>query len=226
MRKCCRIVLLILLLAGGMAVGQDFSFKVKYGMIQAGHAHLTLKVHDGYLKGHLNIESSPWLSKLWSLSDSIKSDYDIKSGQLQSHIKSIHEGAYHRNYEVHFTDSNSVLINGRERVLATQGLRDIPSLLYDLSRMHFSHGDTLHFRLWDGQGFGKLELLAEQSAGPSLLHPFAEAGWKLIPLSSSRKSRENRIQLTLLLSETFPHTPIKIEIDTKYGSILMQVIMP
>ena len=226
MIKPWTIILLIVLLAGGNVVGQDYSFRVKYGMIQAGTAQLALAVQDGYLESHLNIESSPWLSKLWTLSDSIKSVYYITSGQLKGHTKAIHEGAYHRNYAVLFLDSNRVVVNGQERVVNTQGLRDIPSLLYDLSRMHFNSGDTLHFRLWDGQGLGELELLVEQHAGPSLLRPFAEAGWKLTPLSSTRKSRENKIQLALLLTEKFPHIPLKIEIDTKYGSVLMSLIKP
>ncbi len=221
-----RILLLIFLLTAGQVVGQDFNFRVKYGMIQAGTARIRQHIEDGILISNLHIKSSPWLTNLWSLSDSIKSVYEIESGRLLSHTKAIHEGSYHRNYKVFFVDSNRVSINGKERVLDTQSLRDIPSLLFDLSRMNFINGDTLQYRLWDGQSFGILDLLVERIAGPSLFHPFAESGWRLTPLSSNKKSRENRIQLALLLSGNQPHRPLRIEIDTKYGNILMRLETP
>ncbi len=214
----------MLLFMGVAAFGQNYSFKVKYGLIQAGKAKLVLTVKDGYLESRLNIESSPWLANLWTLSDSIWSFYEIESGQLKRHVKAIHEGSYQRHYEVIFKDSNQVSINGRERDLDTRGLLDIPSLLFELSNTEFTSGDTLHFRLWDGQGYGVLELLVEKISGPSLFRPFGEPGWKLTPLSSTKKSRENRIQLALMLSDTMPHTPLKIEIDTKYGAVVMRLI--
>ncbi|NQV16339.1 DUF3108 domain-containing protein [bacterium] len=220
--KRITLIYLLLLMANGHC--QSYSYKVKYGMVQAGTAKLVHNLEKGVLTSFLSIQSSPWLSNLWTLSDSIRSIYLVESGELKSHIKAIHEGTYHRNYLVNFVDSNMVSINGKEHELNTQGIKDIPSLLFDLSRTHFQHGDTLRYRLWDGRGFGVLNLAVEKAIGPSLFKPFSAAGWKLSPLNSTKKSRENQIQLAMMYSESYPHEPLRIEIGTKYGNVIMRLV--
>jgi len=195
-------------------------------MIQAGAAELIHEVEAGVLTSYLSIESSPWLSNLWSLSDSIVSVYLIETRQLLQHTKAIHEGSYHRNYDVLFLDSNLVKVNGKEREIGTEGIKDLPSLLFELSTTKFNHGDTLRYKLWDGRGLGALSLLVEKSSGPTLFKPFAEKGWRLTPLNSTRKSRENQIQLAMQMSTAFPHKPMRIEIDTKFGNIIMRLDTP
>lgn len=221
-----KIILLILILSVSSAHSQSYLFKVKYGVVQAGTAKLVHSIEEGVLTSYLNIESSPWLSNLWTLSDSISSIYDVESGTLTNHIKAIHEGSYHRNYQVEFLDSNNVSVNGKNKVLATTGIRDIPSLLYDLSKTKFQHGDTLHYRLWDGRGSGMLSLAVERSGGRSLFKPFSPTGWQLTPLGSTKKSRENRIKLAMMFSESHPHIPLRIEIGTKYGNVVMRIVEP
>ncbi len=214
---------MIMLFLVGDTHGQEFLFKVKYGMIHAGSAKMIHHVENGLLTSTLTIESSPWLSNLWTLSDSIRSTYDVDLKQMRSHSKAIHEGNYHRNYQVEFVDSNTVSVNNKVRVLSTVDLRDIPSLLFELSQTRLTKGDTLHYRLWDGQGYGNLSLLVEKISKPSIFKPFQDQGWQLIPLSSTRKTRQNKIKLALLLSESTPHRPLKIQIDTKYGDVVMRL---
>ncbi|NQV49970.1 MAG: DUF3108 domain-containing protein [Candidatus Marinimicrobia bacterium] len=218
-----KIVLFLLLLAGSQAFPQSYAYKVKYGMVPAGSAELVHTVENGILRSYLSIESSPWLSNLWTLSDSIISIYRLESGKLLKHTKAIHEGSYHRNYDVNFNDSDTIQVNGKDQVLENQDIMDIPSLLYDLSLTKFSNGDTLNYHIWDGRSHGELSLLVELIGKPSILKPFSESGWRLTPLSSSRKSRENNIKLTMLYSISYPHSPLRIEIDTKYGNVIMRL---
>jgi len=226
MRIFIKIVVLIYVSMGPNIYAQAYSFKVKYGMIYAGTAELIYNLEQGILVGELTTNSSPWLANLWILADSIKSTYNLESGLLEEHIKAIHEGSYHRNYSVEFADSNRVLVNGKEEVVPESGLRDVPSLLYDLSKYDFRDGEILEIPLWDGRSYGILSLRVEKVGKPSLFHPLSSPGWKLTPLNSSRKSRENRIQLALLLSKSVPHIPLRIEIDTKYGYIVMRLEEP
>ncbi|MBT4362388.1 MAG: DUF3108 domain-containing protein [Candidatus Marinimicrobia bacterium] len=221
-----KILLFAMLLSATGASAQTYSYKVKYGLVPAGMATLIHTVEDDVLNSIFIIESSPWLSTLWSLSDSVLTEYLIDVGRLVKHTKAIHEGSYHRNYEVTFSDSNFATVNGKDKEIDIHGLRDIPSLLYDLSLTRFHHGDTLQYRMWDGRGSGELILLVEKVGKPSLFKPFEKPGWRLTPLNSTRKSRANQIQLSMLYSKSFPHTPLKIEIDTKYGSIQMRLENP
>jgi len=221
-----KILLFVLLLTGAEGFGQTYGYKVKYGMVPAGSAKLVHAFENGILKSYLSIESSPWLSNLWTLSDSIFSVYLVESGKLLKHTKAIHEGAYHRNYNVDFHDDDTIRINGRNKIVEKHDFKDIPSLLYELSMTKFHNGDTLFYHVWDGRSQGELGLLVEKIGKPSLLKHFDEAGWRLTPLSSSRKSRENKIKLAMLYSESFPHTPLRIEIDTKYGNVLMRLEKP
>ena len=226
MKSLIYILSILLFVAGTNGVAQSYDYKVRYGMIHAGSAHLEHSLDNEILNSSLSINSSPWLSTLWSLSDSIKSQYHVESAKLLNHYKAIHEGSYHRNYEVVFSDSDSVVVNSEVKSVDTQGLRDIPSLLYYLSHFKFTDGETLHFRLWDGRSYGLLSLKVEKMKKPSLLNPFASQGWKLSPLSSTKKSRENQIRLALLFSNNFPHLPLRIEIDTKYGDVVMKLEKP
>ncbi|MBC8376504.1 MAG: DUF3108 domain-containing protein [FCB group bacterium] len=221
-----KILLFVLLLFATGASAQTYSYKVKYGLVHAGMATLIHTVEDDVLNSFFVIESSPWLSTLWTLSDSVMTEYLIDVGRLVKHTKAIHEGAYHRNYEVTFSDSNLATVNGMVKEIEIKGLRDIPSLLYDLSLTKFHHGDTLQYRMWDGRGSGKLTLLVEKVGKPSLFKPFEKPGWRLTPLNSTRKSRANQIQLSMFYSKSYPHTPLKIEIDTKYGSVQMRIEDP
>jgi len=211
---------LVLLLINGQNLAQTHSYKVKYGLVQAGSATLVHEVTDQLLSSALTIESSPWLSNLWTLSDTILTAYHLEDKRLMAHTKAIHEGNYHRHYDVSFDDTLA-LVNGKEKKVDLKGLVDLPSLLYQLTFTKFRDGDTLRYRIWDGRSSGKLELLVEDIGKPTLLKPFLEPGWKLTPLSSTRKSRANGIQVTLLYSKEYPHTPVKIEIDTKYGNVHM-----
>ncbi len=221
-----QILLVLMFLSATIVSAQTYSYKVKYGLVQAGVATLIHTVEDDVLNSIFVIESSPWLSTLWTLSDSVMTEYMIDVGRLVRHTKAIHEGSYHRNYEVTFSDSNYAIVNGKQKDVETKGLRDIPSLLYDLSFTKFHHGDTLQYRMWDGRGSGVLMLLVEKVGKPSLFKPFEKPGWRLTPLNSTRKSRANQIQLSMFYSKSYPHTPLKIEIDTKYGNVQMRVDDP
>lgn len=223
---------LILMLALGAVLhtplsAQEYEYKVKYSMVNAGTARLVLNAESDTLSGALTIASSPWLSNLWTLSDSIFTEYDLNQNKLISHFKAIHEGNYHRRYNVAFLDSGQVLINGKSRIVDEENLRDIPSLIHELAGSKFYEGDTLRYRLWDGRGLGDLVLLVQRKKGRSLFSPLSDkSGWELIPLSSTRKSRENEIKLSIHLSQDIPHLPEKIEIDTKFGAVQMKLVDP
>ena len=216
---------IMLLFAIGTSA-ETYLYKVKYGPVHAGLATLVHTVEDNVLKSIFVIESSPWLSTLWTLSDTVITEYMIDIGRLIHHTRAIHEGSYHRHYEVSFSDSNLASVNGKAKEVDIQGLRDIPSLLYNLSLTEFHHGDTLQYQMWDGRGSGELKLLVEKVGKPSLFKPFEKPGWRLTPLNSTRKSRANQIQLSLLYSKAYPHTPLEIVIDTKYGNIQMRIENP
>ena len=221
-----KILLGIFLLFASGRSAETYSYKVKYGPVHAGGATLIHTVEDNVLKSIFIIESSPWLSTLWTLADTVITEYMIDVGRLITHHRAIHEGSYHRNYEVSFSDSNLATVNGKDKKVDTQGLRDIPSLLYSLSLTKFQHGDTLQYHMWDGRGSGVLKLLVEKVGKPSLFKPFEKPGWRLTPLNSTRKSRANQIQLSMLYSKSYPHTPLEIEINTKYGNIQMRIEDP
>jgi hypothetical protein len=221
-----KILLGIILLSTTGASTETYIYKVKYGPVHAGMATLIHTVEENVLRSIFVIESSPWLSTLWTLSDTVITEYIIDVERLVRHSRSIHEGSYHRNYEVSFNDSNQAIVNGKEKEVEVQGLRDIPSLLYNLSLTRFHHGDTLQYRMWDGRGSAELQLLVKKVDKPPLFKPFEKKGWRLTPLNSTRKSRANQIQLSMLYSKSFPHVPLEIEIATKYGNIQMSLEAP
>lgn len=217
-----RIALLLILCLPFELAAQSYHYRVKYGPVIAGTAIVTHEVDGDILRGDMRITSSPWLSNLWTLSDSIMGRYDLKRMRLIDHYKAIHEGNYHRNYKVQFSDS-TVLVNNEEIEEDITGMYDLPSLLYHLSRSAFTDGDTLDFTLWDGKSYGNLTVKVEKLGRPTLLNPFPDRGWKLRPLTSTEKSREHQLELTLLFSTNYPRLPVRIHIDTKYGELVMKL---
>jgi hypothetical protein len=220
-----RILLLAAILWSPSLQAQNYEYKIRYGMVVAGSAELRQNLEDGILRSELTMSSSPWLSNLWTLADSIQSEYDLRSRRMITHVKAIHEGSYHRRYVVDFLDSSRVQVNTKVKDVDWENMLDIPSLIYVLSTTKFHEGDTLSYKLWDGRGFGTIDLLVRRNDGKrSLIKPFgSDDVWKLIPLSSTRKSRENGIQISVQLSRGLPHVPEEIEIDTKYGAIQMRL---
>ncbi|MCF7808620.1 MAG: DUF3108 domain-containing protein [Candidatus Marinimicrobia bacterium] len=222
MAKVLRSLTLLLVLLAADVVGESYNYRVKFGPVHAGSARITHVVEGDLLSSELIMTSLPWLSNLWTLSDTIVSSFDIESERLIKQYKAIHEGSYHRSYRVHFGDS-TVSVNGTISKHIPEGVFDIPSLLYHLSRSSFTHNEILDYLLWDGRSFGRLTVHVEKIGKPTLLKPFQVRGWKLTPLSSTKKSREHEISLTLHFSNSDPKLPLQIHIDTKYGKVVMKL---
>lgn len=216
-----RSLILLLIVAVGLNA-QSYHYKVKYGPVSAGSARIDQKIEGNVLSSEMRMTSSPWLSNLWTLSDSIISSFDLANNRLIDHYKAIHEGKYHRTYQVDFTDSTAI-INGESNEHDPTEVFDVPSLLHHLTTETFTKNDTLEYSLWDGKGYGQLTLKVEKIGKPTLRKPFQTSGWKLIPLTSTKKSRENEIRLTILMSRKSPRVPLRIHIDTKYGEVVMKL---
>ena len=222
MRVLLSALLVVFLYLPTDSAAQTYQYKVRYLQVRGGTAIVTHEVKDDVLLGEMRISSSPWLSTLWTLSDSIMSQYDLKNERLIQHYKAIHEGNYHRNYLVRFQDS-TLTINDKVKIQDVSGMFDLPSLLHHLSTETFKHGDTLSYLLWDGRSYGELTLKVEKTGKASLRHPFPTKGWRLVPLTSTEKSRQHQINLTLFFSSEIPRIPTKIHINTKYGEIVMKL---
>lgn len=198
-----------------------YEFKVSYRMISAGHAAVVFNERNDTLTSKMNMNSSPWLSSLWQLADSIENKVDLRENRLISHLKIVNQGRYHRKYQVDFISDDSVRINGKVKARDAKGVMDVPQLLRHLETVDLIPGDTLHYRIWDGRAADKLSLLVRRPRKQLSINPLSKAPsvYVLSPLQSSSKSRKHGISLRIMVEEQLPHRPIRMEVKTRYGDI-------
>lgn len=225
MKVLCHTLIILFLTAvslgatDGLSSGYDF--KIRYRMINAGHANLRYVVNDDTVHSEMNMNSSTWLSNLWTLADSISNRFLLSSKRLLFHEKSVNQGKYHRHYTAIFDYEDSVLVNG-ERLAISAPPMDLPLLIHHLRSAAFQQGDTLHFTVWDSDDLGLLSLKVEEHLHRSPLHPLQpEELLMLTPLQSTSKSRKHGLTMRLFLAADPPHDPVKIEIRTRYGDVEM-----
>ena len=211
-----------LLVGAGMAQTQHYSYKIRYGMIQAGHADLSYYQVADTVNGFLSIKSSPWLSSVWSLADTIENRFEITENRLLSHRKSVNQGKYNRRYQVNFPSNDTAMVNSKP--VAIDGpVMDVPQLIHSLRYMDLEPGDTLFLSIWDGKESGDLTLLVKKPTISLDLNPLTKPPkiLELRPLESTRKSREHGLRLKLHVRDSKPHDPERIEIETRYGNLEM-----
>ena len=215
------MTLFLIVLFAESSAQSRYIYKVKYGFLTAGSARLEFNTVSDTLLSRFSIKSSPWLSRLWKLNDSIESSYDLSSERLITHHKRIREGKYHREYNAVFSWEDSlVTVNTKPMALVFPNLLDIPSLLHRLRQVELTVGDTLIYHLFDGQGTGRLSLLIQKMESVEVNNRKVST-FVMIPLERNQKADENDLSLSIWLSANAPHDPVRLAIETRYGSAIM-----
>ena len=214
-------VFAVLVSAQDSTMEREYRFKVRYGMLSAGHAVVQYQQKGDTLESRMNMNSSPWLSSLWHLADSIENRVDLRENRLLTHDKTVNQGRYHRRYKVQFSSPDSAWINGERMARDSRGVMDVPQLMHFLETVDLREGDTLHFRIWDGKAADDLSLVGKSARKPLNINPLVkvERVYELTPLQSTVKSRKHGIQMRFWVREKLPHRPLKMEIKTRYGDI-------
>lgn len=224
MRKRSITIAVLLLLFAVSTFGQahHYSYKVRYGRMTAGHAHLSFNTSEDLVYSFMNMNSSPLLSTVWSLADTIESTFSDSQGYLLTHSKSVNQGRYHRSYDVWFPDPLLAIVN-QDTVHLEAPVNDLPQLLYRLREMKLAPGDTVRTHIWDGNDVGVLELEVREPLIKMDLNPLTREPdlLELRPLQSTSKSRKHGIQVRIQVRQNIPHEPEVIEVDTRYGNLVM-----
>lgn len=223
MRTILPLIPLLLLTTAVLAQtsNKEYDFRVRYTMVNAGHARISY-LHDAdTLVAKMSMNSNPLLSTLWQLADSIESRVDTRTNRLIQHVKIVNQGRYHRRYFVDFFGDDSVSVNGKLRSEDVKGVMDVPQLLHHLEQLELTAGDTLHFLIWDGKAASKLSLLVNAARKPLNLNPLVRSPRliELSPLQSTAKSRKHGIRMRFWVREALPHSPVRMEIKTRYGDV-------
>lgn len=213
--------LLLIVLVAESSAQVRYAYKVKYGFVTAGSARLEFDTIDETLLSRFSIKSSPWLSRLWKLNDSIESSYSLSRKRLLTHHKRIREGKYHRDYKAFFSWEDSlVTVNAKTDILRDPTLLDIPSLLHMLRQAELAVGDTLIYHLFDGHATGNLSLHIQKMESLEVNNRDIPT-YVLIPLERNQKVEENELFLSIWLSAKLPHDPVQLAIETRYGNAVM-----
>jgi len=198
-------------------------FRIKYRFISAGKAQIDYVRRDSLRIGTMFFTSAGWLNALWQLRDTVAGVWDIKKGRLVQHLRAYHQGRYHRRYQAQLTPRGWEWNPPRKDQPVPAELLDLPSLLRQLQNTELRVGDTLRYPFLDGRSVGLLRLVVEEVTQLGRFRSKYKV-FRLEPIARSRKAEKHEVKLYLMLDYNKPHLPRRIESQTKYGPIVMELV--
>lgn len=226
-----KVLLLILLITSIWAsppnfVGEELKYSAGFRLFPAGNAILSLTSDS--LNGQptfllaTSVKTNSFLDTFYTVRDETLSWLNIIDFSLINTIKKIREGKYHRNHSAH-TIGDSLLIWNKKYFTISEPVYDPIAFIYFLRSQKLSLGDSFHFlsasekkvrEVWVNIT-GKEQIKVAAGEFDCL---------KVEPVSPDGKSLlKNNGELRVWLSNDDNKLPVKIEMKTNVGTMVMKL---
>jgi len=226
-----KIFLLILLSTSISAstpnfVGEELKYSAGFRFFPAGNAILSLTSDSLNGKPVLllstSVKTNSFLDAFYTVRDETLSWLNIEDFSLLKTVKEIREGKYHRNHSAH-TQGDSLLIWNKKYFTITEPVYDPIAFIYFLRSQKLSLGDSFHFL---SAGEKKVrEVWVNITGRESIKVPAGDFDClKVEPVSPDGKSLlKNNGELRVWLSNDNKRLPVKIEMKTNVGTMVMKL---
>ena len=194
-------------------------YYLKYGMLTIGRAELSFQDSSGTLLSHLFMYSTGMLDKIWSVSDTIKSEYLLDSKQLIFHSKAVNEGKYHKRFQLRHNENAAKVLSSKSYA-DLSSYYDLLSFLHSMRHQNIQTGDTLSSNFVDGANKASAHFIVSESKVLKTARGKQNA-LKFTPYFESDKARKNDINVSMWFSESMPHLPLQLDIGSKYGDFVL-----
>ena len=207
-------------------VGEELHYSAGFRLFPAGNAILSLKSDS--LNGKLtyllstSVKTNSFLDAFYTVRDETLSWLNIEDFSLLKTVKEIREGKYHRNHSAH-TQGDTLLIWNKNYFTITEPVYDPIAFIYFLRSQKLSLGDSFHFL---SAGEKKVrEVWVNITATESMKVPAGDFDClKVEPVSPNGKSLfKNNGELRVWLSNDNKRLPVKFEIKTNVGTMVMKL---
>ena len=207
-------------------VGEELKYSAGFRLFPAGNAILSLTLDS--LNGKpafllaTSVKTNSFLDAFYTVRDETLSWLNIMDFSLLKAVKIIHEGKYHRNHSIH-TIGDSLLIWNKKYFTITEPVYDPIAFIYFLRSQELSLEDSFHFL---SAGEKKVREVWVNITGIEKIK--VPAGnfdcLKVEPVSPDGKPLlKNNGELRVWLSNDDNKLPVKIEMKTNIGTMVMKL---
>ena len=207
-------------------VGEELKYSAGFRLFPAGNAILSLTLDS--LNGKpafllaTSVKTNSFLDTFYTVRDETLSWLNIMDFSLLKAVKIIHEGKYHRNHSIH-TIGDSLLIWNKKYFTITEPVYDPIAFIYFLRSQELSLEDSFHFL---SAGEKKVREVWVNITGIEKIK--VPAGnfdcLKVEPVSPDGKPLlKNNGELRVWLSNDDNKLPVKIEMKTNIGTMVMKL---
>jgi len=207
-------------------VGEELKYSAGFRLFPAGNAILSLTSDS--LNGKpafllaTSVKTNSFLDAFYTVRDETLSWLNIMDFSLLKAVKKIREGKYHRNHSIH-TIGDSLLIWNKKYFTITEPVYDPIAFIYFLRSQELSLEDSFHFL---SAGEKKVREVWVNITGIEKIK--VPAGnfdcLKVEPVSPDGKPLlKNNGELRVWLSNDDNKLPVKIEMKTNIGTMVMKL---
>ena len=207
-------------------VGEELKYSAGFRLFPAGNAILSLTLDS--LNGKpafllaTSVKTNSFLDAFYTVRDETLSWLNIMDFSLLKAVKTIREGKYHRNHSIH-TIGDSLLIWNKKYFTITEPVYDPIAFIYFLRSQELSLEDSFHFL---SAGEKKVREVWVNITGIEKIK--VPAGnfdcLKVEPVSPDGKPLlKNNGELRVWLSNDDNKLPVKIEMKTNIGTMVMKL---
>ena len=207
-------------------IGEELKYSAGFRFFPAGEAILTFSAdslnRESVYKLTTSVKTNSFLDAFYEVRDEIKSWLNPKNLSLKKTIQSIREGSYHRDYQSIILD-DSIAVSGNNS-------RKIPGMVYDpvafvyyLRTQNLDLGNNYHFLSYSQKK--TTEVMVDITAIETIR---VSAGTftclKAEPVSPDGKPLlKNNGEMRVWLSNDYMKLPVKIELKTNIGTLVMKL---
>jgi len=207
-------------------VGEELKYSAGFRLFPAGNAILSLTLDS--LNGKpafllaTSVKTNSFLDTFYTVRDETLSWLNIMDFSLLKAVKKIREGKYHRNHSIH-TIGDSLLIWNKKYFTITEPVYDPIAFIYFLRSQELSLEDSFHFfsagekevrEVWVNiTGIEKIKVPAG-NFDCLKVEPVSPDGKPLL---------KNNGELRVWLSNDDNKLPVKIEMKTNIGTMVMKL---
>lgn len=216
-----------------IADGESLTFRIHYGILNAGTANLTTKKTTYKGVPHLYVkgvgQTTGAVKAFFKVEDLYESFINIDTELPSFYVRNVREGGYRQHFETVFNHDNHTLIltdkknpaNGSKVIKSVKGIQDMLSCFYYLrskSTSELKVGTIINMNVWIDDEMFPFQL--KVTGTENLKTKFGTINClKIIPSVMSGRVFKEKEGVTMWVSNDANHVPMLLKAELAVGSL-------
>lgn len=216
-----------------IADGESITFRIHYGILNAGTANLTTKKTTYMGAPHLYVKgtgkTTGAVKAFFKVEDLYESFINTNTGLPSFYVRNVREGSYRQHFETVFNHDNHTLIltdkktpaNGSKVIKSVKGVQDMLSCFYYLrskSTSELKVGTVINMNVWIDDEMFPFQL--KVTGMEDLKTKFGTINClKIIPSVKSGRVFKEKEGVTMWVTNDANHIPMLLQAELAVGSL-------